>query len=130
MSQTPWVGVDFDGTLATWDCPWIEDPSATGDPIPEMVDRVKQWLRDGIDVRIFTARCDRYHPTGMLTEAQVKQPIEAWCLRVFGRVLPITNQKDYWCRAIYDDRAYHVVRDTGELKEEEGWPTQLTVSLK
>jgi hypothetical protein len=37
--QRGYIGVDFDKTLATYDR-WIS-PSALGEPIPEMVDRVK-----------------------------------------------------------------------------------------
>ena len=60
--KTKWIAVDFDGTLAKWGCPWPEDYKATGDPIPMMVERVKKWLVEGEDVRIFTARMDGYHP--------------------------------------------------------------------
>jgi hypothetical protein len=49
-----WVGVDLDGTLATYNT-W-EGPEHIGEPIPEMVERVKAWRRDGRAVRIFTAR--------------------------------------------------------------------------
>ena len=41
MTQSGWIGVDLDGTLAkysTWNNGQI------GDPIPAMVERVKKWL--------------------------------------------------------------------------------------
>lgn len=112
-----WIGVDFDGTLATWDCPWPDDYRSVGVPVPAMVALVKKWIAEGEDVRIFTARMDRYHPKvlGLLTVGDVKGPIQRWCLRHLGRVLPITNKKDYWCKAIYDDRAVQVEKDTGRL---------------
>ena len=119
--KSTWIAVDFDGTLATWGCPWPEDYTATGDPIPAMVDRVKQWISEGKDIRIFTARMDCFHPKEIHVPAHlVRQPIEAWCLKHLGKVLPITNRKDYWCEAIYDDRAYRVEKDTGRVIGEEG----------
>jgi len=114
-----YIAVDFDGTLAEHGCNWPEDYCATGAPIPRMVERVKIWLAAGIDVRIFTARMDCYHPTTVLKEDMVKAPIEAWCKSHLGVVLPITNQKTHHCIAIYDDIARGVERDTGRLLEEE-----------
>lgn len=114
-----WIGVDFDGTLAHYDCDWTADFRATGRPIPAMVEQVKKWLAAGEDVRIFTARMDCYHPVQFnLMDWEVKKPIEVWCKEHIGVVLPITNRKDYWCKAIYDDRAYHVERNTGKITEE------------
>jgi len=49
-----WIGVDLDGTLAYYD-EW-RGLYHIGEPIPAMVDRVKRWLAEGRDVRIFTAR--------------------------------------------------------------------------
>ena len=117
--KTHWIGVDFDGTLATWGCNWPEDSSAVGEPIPAMVERVKQWISEGRDVRIFTARMDGYHPTEIHVPAHiVRQTIEIWCLKHLGIILPVTNRKDYWCDALYDDKAIQVERDTGRLIEE------------
>ena len=118
-----WVGADFDGTLADFECDWPKDYRSVGKPIPRMVERVKRWILEGEDVRIFTARMDCFHPiAGQLTEEEVKTPLEAWCLQHLGKVLPITNEKDYWCRKIYDDRVIHVEQDTGViLGEEEPW---------
>ena len=49
-----WIGVDLDGTLAEYNG-W-QGPANIGAPIPAMVERVKAWLEEGRDVRIFTAR--------------------------------------------------------------------------
>jgi hypothetical protein len=49
-----WIGVDLDGTLAEWKEPY--DVLQIGPPIPAMIERVKDWLAEGQDVRIFTAR--------------------------------------------------------------------------
>ena len=64
------------------------------------------WLRRGVDVRIFTARaCD---------PAAVPH-VEAWCLEHYGRVLPVTNVKDYGMVVLYDDRARRVEINTGRV---------------
>lgn len=103
-----WIGVDLDGTLAVYDT-W-KGPEHVGEPIVPMVERVKSWLRLGIDVRIFTAR---------VCEANEREPvvraIEAWCLEHLGVKLPITNVKDYSMVALYDDRAVQVEKNAGEL---------------
>lgn len=43
-----WIGVDLDGTLAEYHG-W--DDGRIGAPIPKMVQRVKQWLAEGKEVR-------------------------------------------------------------------------------
>jgi hypothetical protein len=121
MSETKrkYLAVDLDGTLARFECDWPTDYKSIGEPIPAMVKRVKKWIADGEDVRIFTARMDCYHPVlGKVPAEDVRKPIEDWCLKHLGKVLPITNRKDYWMKALYDDRAYHVETNTGRLMEE------------
>ena len=51
MKRKGWIGVDLDGTLAVY-----YDWEIIGDPIPLMVERVQQWLKEGKHVKIFTAR--------------------------------------------------------------------------
>lgn len=100
------IAVDLDGTLARYDH-W-QGEYHIGEPIPEMVNRVKQWLAAGRDVRIFTARV--YGP-----DAESKRRvIEDWCRRYIGRVLPITCQKDPAMTEIWDDRAIQVLKNTGQ----------------
>lgn len=120
---TSWIGVDFDGTLVKKvDGPY--DPKVIGEPIPKMVERVKAWLADGKDVRIFTARV--WRPQIRTDEdarraAQAwlaEDAINAWCLQTFGRVLPVTCAKDPGMTELWDDRAVGVEIDTGELVEE------------
>lgn len=52
MALGGWIGVDLDGTLAEY-TGW-HGPGHIGPPIPKMLDRVKNWLAEGVDVRIFT----------------------------------------------------------------------------
>jgi hypothetical protein len=73
-----------------------------------MVDMVKKWLAEGKDVRVFTARaCGN--------EADVLMAIQAWCEKHIGRILLITNQKDYDTIEIYDDRAVQVGKNTSKI---------------
>lgn len=105
--------VDFDGTLAKYDSGGYRTGHC-GEPIPEMVERVKKWLNEGRDVRIFTAR--RY-TGGSLRKLQESAKdvaaIEVWCGMVFGRVLPIVNQKNMSTDAIFDDIASSVEHNVG-----------------
>lgn len=49
-----WIGVDLDGCLAVYHG-W-EGAELIGDPVPDMLERVKNWIAEDYDVRIFTAR--------------------------------------------------------------------------
>lgn len=101
-----WVGVDLDGTLAHYDS-W--DHGRIGAPIQPMVDRVKQWVASGIDVRIVTARVAGPEPERSLHIAA----IGAWCAEHLGFVVPATCQKDYGMIELWDDRAVAVEANTG-----------------
>lgn len=103
-----WIGVDFDGTLAKYER-W-EGPLKFGPPIPAMVERVKRWLREGRDVRIFTARaCEAAHED----YPQILAALEAWSREHLGAVLPITCVKDFGMEELWDDRVVAVEPNTG-----------------
>lgn len=106
MSTSGWVGVDLDGTLALHG-KW-RGAAFIGEPIPAMVDRVRSMLERGIDVRIFTARVSDGDPNTI-------RLIETWCAQHIGRVLPVTNVKDYAMVALFDDRAIAVQKNTGVI---------------
>ena len=108
-----WIGVDLDGTLAVDDGkPFV--PGHIGPPVPLMVDRVKRWLAQGKDVRIMTARVSSDGSNARNFQAQQSRiAIENWCEKFVGRKLPITNQKDYMMRELWDDRAVQVNKNTG-----------------
>lgn len=103
-----WIGVDLDGTLAIY-TGW-EGPTHIGEPVPLMLARVKQWLADGRDVRIFTARVGT---ADAIEREQVVGALDAWCLQHFGTVLPVTCTKDYGMVELWDDRAVQVIQNTG-----------------
>ena len=124
-----WLGCDLDGTLTEWDGVW-RGPSYIGAPIARTVRRVKHWLNQGKDVRIFTARVHMgLMPTSLpafrkwlqrRNEAnESRQAISALCTRLFGQTLPITCEKDYQMALLLDDRAQQVVPNTGALVQEE-----------
>lgn len=109
-----WIGVDLDGTLAEYDG-WA-GAANIGPPIPSMVRRVQQWVQDGHDVRIFTARVSSNGSASRdLEAAHARIAITEWCINHLGYPLPITNIKDYamWC--LFDDRAVQVQKNTGAL---------------
>ena len=123
-----WIAVDFDGTLATYNG-W-KGPDHCGDPIQPMVDRVKQWLNEGYEVRIFTARVSPlvgcFRPYGqegfpIPKNQSERNSIDAiksiwnWTIYNIGLALPVTNVKDYAMHQVWDDRAIQVIPNTGEV---------------
>lgn len=101
-----WIGVDLDGTLANNSGPF--DKLKIGPPIPKMVERIKAWLAEGKDVRIFTARLSMGD-----TEA-IKTLIKTYCEEHLGKALPITDAKDHHMEELWDDKAIQVIANTGE----------------
>jgi hypothetical protein len=98
-----WIGVDLDGTLAHYEG-WVSS-GHIGEPIPEMMDRVKEWIAWGYRVKIFTARC-------RIKEQEA--PIVAWLEKHGIGGLEITNVKDHKMVELWDDRCVQVVKNTGQ----------------
>jgi len=119
MAVKPWIGVDLDGTLAYYESGKGVD--SVGEPIPLMVSRVRQWLREGHpdfggckDIRIFTARVapvERDHQQIWKQQDMIKE----WCIKHLGQALPVTYMKDYEMLCLYDDRVIQVERNTGRI---------------
>lgn len=102
-----WIGVDLDGTLARYDG-W-KGADHIGEPVPLMLARVKAWLADGREVRIFTARA-----SGLPAEAaHATRVIQEWCERQIGIRLRVTCVKDYAMVELWDDRCVQVVPNDG-----------------
>jgi hypothetical protein len=109
VSAQGWIGVDLDGTLAHYDV-W-RGPEHIGAPVPAMVERVKGWRQQGIEVRVFTARvCIADHDE----QFRVRLLVEDWCVEHLGSRLPVTNVKDFAMVELWDDRCVRVVKNTGE----------------
>jgi len=106
-----WIGVDLDGTLAHYDR-WV-GITHIGEPIPAMLERVKEWRKAGTGVRIFTARVGPGQPPGFVFLA--KEAIENWCIKHLGERLPITAEKDLKMFQLWDDRCVCVKRNSGEI---------------
>lgn len=102
-----WIGVDLDGTLASYHG-WVA-PTHIGCPVPPMVARVEQWLVEGKDVRILTARV---YP-GKEDHAICRDAINEWLTDVFGQTLPITHEKDHAMIELWDDRCVQVIPNYG-----------------
>jgi hypothetical protein len=118
--------VDFDRTLAQYE-PGEYEPGKLGAPVPVMVERVKRWLAEGRDVRIFTARA-WFDRIALVTKQGNRKVVDRayavlkdckamdlWCQLHIGRKLPITFEKTPKTDIIFDDRAYHVAPNTGSI---------------
>jgi hypothetical protein len=109
--QKGYIGVDFDGTLATYDR--YRGPLVLGEPIKLMVERVKEWLRQGKNVKIFTARVSPDHSENDISTSKIA--IQKWCKNNIGQELEVTcikypNMYEFW-----DDKAVSVEKNTGEI---------------
>ena len=120
-----WIGVDLDGTLAEYNG-WINE-AHIGKPVPLMAERVKQWLSEGRDVRIFTARADGGTVAIEMGDnageafrdvARIIGIIQDWTEKHFGVRLQVTNRKDYGMIELWDDRAVQVIPNTGRRADE------------
>jgi|SRR5581483_6892202 len=110
----PWIGVDLDGTLATYEHGSFH-PHKLGEPIPKMVERVKAWLDAGIEVKVFTARVSHDGTReGRWIAAQAANKIRDWTEKHIGVRLNVTCSKDYDMLELWDDRAVQVRVNTGE----------------
>lgn len=106
----PWIGVDLDGTLAVYD-EW-QGAAHIGAPVPRMVARIKTWLREGTEVRIFTARVAGLRG-GEVEAVESARLIGEWCAEHIGVALKVTNEKDFGMIQLWDDRCIQVLKNTG-----------------
>jgi hypothetical protein len=97
-------GVDLDGTLAEYNG-W-KGIDHVGKAIPKMLDRVKGWISEGIEIIIFTARADDPDSIPAIVDWLEENGIGG---------LEITNIKTHNISRIYDDRAIQVKRNDGDL---------------
>jgi hypothetical protein len=104
-----WIGVDLDGTLAHYD-KWVSK-THIGAPIAPMVERVKQWLREDVTVKIFTARVTSWDRS---IDPEVEMAVRSWCDLHIGEKLEVTNIKDMEMIELWDDRCVQVAPNTGE----------------
>lgn len=126
VSDSGWVGVDLDGTLAEYDSgQWPN----IGEPVPAMVAIVKQLLEEGREVRIVTARVGHLF-TAHATDDQFNDAtsqhmrVQVWCKKHLGVRLDVTAVKDYDMAILLDDRAVTVEKNTGRVLTP-GWKSLL-----
>jgi hypothetical protein len=99
-----WIGVDLDGTLAHYESYAGEE--IIGRPITAMKNRVLEWIKNGKEVKILTARAGT--PKG-------KSAVESWLKSNGFGELEVTDRKDFKMEALYDDRCVQVETNTGRL---------------
>lgn len=105
-----WIGVDLDGTLAVYDG-W-KGLTHIGAPVPAMVERIKFWLAEGWEVRIFTARVSGLDGIQL---SIFKHYLAQWLALAAGLPpLAATNVKDFEMVELWDDRAVSVEPNTGK----------------
>lgn len=109
-----WIGVDLDGTLAMYE--GFIHSTHIGEPIIPMVERIKEWIHNGVKVKIFTARVAPIYVnldgTGYDIIA-VTAAIQDWTERHIGHRLEVTCMKDFYMVELWDDRAVRVKANTG-----------------
>jgi hypothetical protein len=80
-----------------------------------MVDRVKMWIAEGKEVRIFTARVSpQAIELNNIDLARALQPIQMWLIQHLGHTLNVTHEKDMAMVQLWDDRCVQVIPNTGE----------------
>lgn len=107
VEDAGWIGVDLDGTMVEY-TGW-KGITHFGKPLMPMVNRVRQWLKEGREVRLVTARADENGP-------YYKEFVAAWEVfseELYGQVLPVTDRKDFNMLELWDDRAVQMVPNTG-----------------
>ena len=115
LNQKParkgWIGMDLDGTLARAET--LSGTSKIGAPIPEMVSLAARFAREGVTVKIFTARA---------SDPEQVDKIHQWLRQNGLPEFEVTNVKDFEMIRLYDDRAVQVITNTGEIVEPVGMP--------
>lgn len=105
-----WIGVDLDGTLAQYSN-WS---AIVGEPVAAMVARVKRWLREGKEVRVFTAR-GSIEGEGAEGRYQQLCHIYDWINDNIGETLEVTHEKDPGMIRLYDDRVVQINANEGTI---------------
>jgi len=108
-----WIGVDLDGTLAYFNG-WFGF-GHIGKPIPGMKARVLEWIAQGYQVKVFTARASV--PEGIA-------PIKKWLAENGLPDLEVTCTKDFHMLELWDDRAIQVVANSGSPVLSGRWGAQ------
>jgi len=102
--------VDLDGTLAIYTI-W-GNVGDIGEPIPDMKKWVLHWIKEGIKIKIFTARAYK---------KEAIPDIRKWLfLNGFPLDLEITNIKGIDCDMIFDNNCREVMNNQGVIVDRTG----------
>lgn len=113
MSSSGWFAVDLDGTLAKYEG-W-RGVEHIGEPVPAMMARVRRWVAEGRDVRIFTARVSAPDRSECI---RASTAIQDWLERHGLPRLAVTCRKDFAMVELWDDRCVQVEPNTGRRMDE------------
>lgn len=119
------IAVDLDGTLAHYD--YWRGIEHIGEPVPLMMERVQEWIAEGKEVVIFTARITPFPDEPLpdsVSRKKAVRTIKRW-LRAQGLPdLEITNVKRQNFSVFYDDRAIQVQPNTGRIINRHDEPSE------
>jgi hypothetical protein len=107
-----YIALDFDGVIAHYDS-WEAQGNKVGKPVKYMVSKVKEWLKKGYKVSIFTARLSHSQTTSEVEIQKIQNFLKENGL---PETLQITCLKMYYFTHFVDDRAYHVIPNTGVIE--------------
>lgn len=115
MPSNGWYGFDLDGTLAVHEHETFSIWKV-GAPIDRMINIVQEYIRQGRQCKIVTARV--YTPPNVAPQAysdreKMIKIIQDWCEEYIGARLEVTCVKDYSMIELWDDRAISVQTNTG-----------------
>jgi hypothetical protein len=119
MDEEPTIAVDLDGTLAQYHPGDWKGPLVIGPPIPLMKSKVERWIREGKKVKIWTARVARSlgpRVDGVQVE-EIEGTIWNWLeenIKGWEKIVAVSAEKTYLDIELYDDRAHHILLNTGE----------------
>lgn len=105
-----WIACDLDKTLAKYVSGDYDRYGEffIGPPILPMIKTIKKHIENGWTVKVFTARAS--HSTNI---ERLKRTVGDWTAIHIGTRLEVTNVKDRYMEALYDDRAIGMRPNTG-----------------
>lgn len=109
-----WYGFDLDRTLAEYP---PKNGESIGKPISNIVRVLKQYIREGRDCRILTARVGPDKSTFEINA--FKYDLDRWLRQHIGTTLLATCEKDHFVMEMWDDKAVQVVPNTGEILQDQ-----------
>jgi hypothetical protein len=114
-----WIGCDLDSTLAYCNnSVWAPQPPwPIGEPIPAMVEKIKNLHDMGYEIRIFTARVGDEGMSAQAFATETKN-IQDWAEKALGFRPRVTATKDFEMLFMFDDRAREVIANTGKTLRE------------